>query len=468
MNRDLRVKGPRYVSLLLALLGSLLTLVIGLPKAEASGFFLPGRGVRPMGRGGAYVASGEGNLNSLWYNPANLAALDSTTLTGDLSVIGTFSKFKRAPRATRNGETVTYGPVSNQSPPTPDPQLLVGGPTGIEGLVWSAGVYAPYATHQRFPPSGPQRYVLVDNSNSLMSYLHAAIAYQPTDWLRVGAGFQNMMAQFELTNMLSGYSGLYGRPEDRDLDILARVSPRDYFAPTGNAGLWVRPVESFQIGASVQLPATIQDNDASLEVRMPSHPSFDNARLTNHTVQGRLDFPLIARLGVRYRHDVFDLELTGVYEQWSVFDSIQVRPNNIEVEGIPGIEAIPVGPLSVPQHWHDTFSIRAGSAQHWNESWTTRLGYTFETGAVPDAYYSLFAPDPNKHLFAAGATYRWGQWAFDLSAGLHLMADRQISNSRMRQLNPIDTEDELATVVGNGQYRTDVLIVGTGINYAFE
>jgi long-chain fatty acid transport protein len=421
-----------------------------------------------MGRGGAYVASGEGNLNSLWYNPANLAALEKTTLTGDLSVIGLFSTYKRAPRTARNGETIRYPAVGNQALPTPDPQMLIGGPTGIEDLVWSAGLYAPYALRQRYPATGPQRYVLVDNSKSLMAYLHAAVAWEPTDWLRIGGGFQNMIAQYELVTMISGYSGLYGRPEDRDLDILSRVSPTDYFVPTGNAGVWIRPVEGLQIGSSVQLPATVRDEDTEFDVRMASHPSFDDARLTNDTVAGGLQFPLIARLGVRYRHDDFDVELAGVFEQWSVFDSIEVRPNDIDVEGVPGLGAIPVGPLSIEQNWEDTFSIRLGSAQHWNDSWTTRLGYTFETGAVPDDYYGLFAPDPNKHMFAAGATYRWGRWSLDASAAFHLMRNKTITNSKLRQINPIDTEDELATVVGNGQYRTDVLIVGTGINYAFD
>lgn len=445
---------------------------LALPQANAGGFFIPGRGVRPMGRAGAYVASGEGNLNSLWYNPANLHGMEGLTFTGDLSLITSFVEHQRSPRVTDSGNRVTYPAVSNDIGPHPDPQLLIGGPIGggddgEANFSWAAGLYAPYAGKFRFPEDGPQRYVVIDNSSSTLAYIHAALAWQPKDWLRVGLGFQNMPARFELVNVISGYSGLYGRPEDRDLDILSRVVVEDYFNPTGNLGIWANPVANLETAFSLQLPALIRDNNATLDVRMPSHPSFDNAELSNDTVAGELNFPLILRLAVRWSEPDWDVELAATMEGWSTFDEIQVEPNSIEVDGVPGVGAIPVGALSIPQNWQNTWSVRLGGHYDFTDAFAMRAGYTFETGAIPDDYYSLFAPDPNKHVFGAGVSFDFGKLELDVSSGYYALNNKRIADSNVTQINPIDADDELATTVGNGSYRSSHFIVGAGVNYTF-
>ena len=51
--------------------------------ADAAGLFTADRGVRPLGRGGAFVA-GADDLGAIWYNPAGLADA-GTTLFIDLA-----------------------------------------------------------------------------------------------------------------------------------------------------------------------------------------------------------------------------------------------------------------------------------------------------------------------------------------------------------------------------------------------
>ena len=97
--RWMRYSGALTVALLSVLVVS---------DAYAAGFFLPGRGVKPLGRGGAYVASSGQDLNALWYNPANLAGMEELQLTIDLSLIELGMEFTRAPRTTDNGDTVTF------------------------------------------------------------------------------------------------------------------------------------------------------------------------------------------------------------------------------------------------------------------------------------------------------------------------------------------------------------------------
>lgn len=445
-------------------------LTLGLSQASAAGLFLPGRGVKPLGRAGAFVASGEGDLNSLWYNPANLAGLTGTTLTIDLALIDLNFEFQRAPRVRDDGQVITYEKVANSAAPQADPQILVGGNLPIFGtdkLKWAFGLYAPYLSPHTFPENGPQRYVLVDNNGSVLGYTHFGVGYAISDNLRIGAGIQNMIANFTVVNVTSGYAGVFGDPEDRDLDILSKISLSSYLNITGNLGAWVRISPYLQGAISLQLPVTVNDDEAKMEVRMPSHPAFDDAYLDGNTLQAGLSFPFIARVGLRFVKDRFDYELAVVYEGWSAFKEIQANPNDIYVRDVRGLGSIRVAPLSIPMNYKDTFSIRNGFELKLRDSFALRTGYTFETGAVPDEYYSTFLAEGDKHMMTLGGSYKGRMWSIDLGAAYYYIGDRSIQNSKVRQINPTDTEGEYTLIVANGDYSQRYMVFGTGFNLAF-
>lgn len=453
---------PGIVSVAVILLA---TLTLWSDTAQAAGFFLPGRGVRPMGRAGTFVASGEGDLNSVWYNPANAAGFDSFTLLIDLSVIDLDLEFHRAPRELANGQVRTYEPIANTHPAQAIPQLLVGGPAWRDDVWWSAGLFTPYQSPSRYPENGAQRYTLIDTQGSLMGTIHAGLAWQATDWLRVGAGLQNFMAHFRIVNMGSGYTGMFGEPEDEDLDFLTQVEMSDYFNLTGNLGAQVTLHPNVSLGLALQLPVTVRDPQARFKARFPTHPFFDNAYVTNDRIGGEAPMPLIARAGLRYAAERWDLELTASYEGWSRFDTIRVTQNDVQVKGVPGIDAFEIPPLAIPQNFRDTFSIGLGGEWQTTDRLALRSGYTFERGAMPDTYVSVFAPDSDKHMLGLGLSYRLGTFALDLGASYIHMAERTITDSDVRQINPGDPDRDLSVVVGNGTYRTRYLMFGVGVRY---
>src|SRR5580692_13216211 len=63
---------------LLACAGALLGVTLS-SRADASGLYVSDRGVRPLGRGGAFVA-GADDLGAIWYNPAGLVDAPSSIL----------------------------------------------------------------------------------------------------------------------------------------------------------------------------------------------------------------------------------------------------------------------------------------------------------------------------------------------------------------------------------------------------
>lgn len=435
--------------------------------AAASGFYLPGRGIEPLGRAGAFVASGEQNLNSLWYNPANLAGFEDFHLTVDFALIDLSFEFQRAPRTLPNSETKTYPAVRNESAPKVDPQVLVGGPFFAEGLSWAFGLYAPYLSSHTFPENGPQRYVLVDNAKSVAGFIHFALAYEVSDRFRIGAGVQLVPASFNLVNVVSGYTGLYGDPEDQDLDILSEITLTSIFNFSGNIGVWFAITDYLHAALSFQAPVVFSDDSARLRARLPSSPAFNNAELGADTLAGSIKFPAVARAALRFKADAWDLELAVVYEGWSIFDEIRADPNDINVTGVPGIGSIPVGPLSIPQEWQDTISFRLGSDIKLLDDLTMRAGYAYETGAIPDERYSVFLAEGDKHLLATGLNYAFGAWSIDAGFGYYLIPSREITNSQVRQINPTDADDDLTLVVGNGSYTQSYIAAGLGLNAQF-
>lgn len=436
-------------------------------SALAAGFYLPGHGVKPLGRAGAQVAHGQGDLNAIWHNPANLAGLSNTKLTVDLSLIFLDFDFQRAPRELENGDTRTYAKVSNDAPPKPDPQILIGGPLPVDGMSWGFGIYAPYLSGHRFPATGPQRYTLVDNDASLLLFTHLVWAWEVSDRIRVGLGFQNAPASFVLVNVTSAYTGLFGDPEDPDLDILTRITLTDLFAPSGNGGVVVGLSENLNAGLSFQLPVKFSDSNAKLESRLPSNPAFTGAELRGDEIAGGLTFAPILRFGLQWKAETWDVELAATYEAWSVFDEIEATPNEVAVDNVPGLGGIPIGPLSVPQNWQDAYSVRLGSDIELSQAFTVRGGYTFETTAIPDERYSVFLAEGNKHLVGTGLSYDFGSLVLDASLGAWIIPERNITNSKVKQINPTDGDDEQVIIVGNGTYNQIYYAGGVGITYDF-
>ncbi len=439
--------------------------------AAAAGFFLPTRGVEATGRGGAKVAPHQADLDAIWHNPAGLTGLGGFQLQVDAALVGIRAEHHRAPRQMDDGSTRTYEPVQNQASPSAIPQVVVGGRTPIADITWAFGAYSPYAGTGRYPLDGAQRYVLVDNVGSAMGYLHAAVGWQATDRLALGAGIQNFMGEMRIVAVGSGYTGMYGDPEDEDLDLLGVATIGSYFNLTANMGATFRVHDRLQTGLSVQLRHRIHDPEATLETRFPDHPSYDNAETTSDEIDIALPFPFYVRTGLRYIGDRFDAEFALVYQHWSVVDEYVATPDEVEITGVPAVESVPVAPLVIPQEFRNTISAHLGGEFSLSEPVDLRAGYVFERGAVPDHRYSVMTLDPDKHQLSVGGSYHFGAGqrglTLDLSTAFIVMPSKQITNSEVRQVNPSSPDGDHSIVVGNGTYDHSGFIVGLGIRSRF-
>jgi long-chain fatty acid transport protein len=424
--------------------------------AHASGLAFPTRGVRGMAMGGAFVA-GSDDPSAMWINPANLAALGGTRLMADTGIISTSATFART----------GYSPVSNEAAPVVDPSVFVTTDFGTRQWTFAIGAFAPYGFNLRFPYEGPQRYSLISNVGTSILYTGVAVAWQPHRRFRVGLAFENAIVSARFAKAASAQH-ILGGVEDKEWDLLAQVKMTSSLNPTVGFGLWYSPVNRLELAFSLQTPISVS-GDAELKMRPlldnpnptfdPTHQQGDQARLS-------FELPLIARGAVRYNHDGrWDVEAAVAFERWSTHRNISLQPREIYLLDYPGIDSYRIKDEVFVRNWKSTVAFSLGGSARVTDWLRVRGGYFYEPSAVPDSTLAVDALDADKHGIGLGATFTYRGWSFDVMYSHIFFLERVVTQSEVRQTNPIDAER--TTIIGNGTYAAGHDIFGVAVGYAF-
>lgn len=459
-------------------------------SAGAAGLFTADRGVRPLGRGGAFVA-GADDLGAIWYNPAGLADA-GTTLYVDFAWMNFSSEYTRKTQVTDAGGTVRtyqYPKVDGTTPFLPIP--TIGGTYGFgdkKQYTAAFGVLAPYTAIASYPltvsgqPS-PSRYSLVSLDGSALVVMGAYLSYKPIEQIRVGFGLQALVGTFKSKVVFSASppDRVISSPEDPQYDSLSELNVGPIVAPSGNFGVVAEPDKRVRIGLSGQLPFFI-NAPATIKVRLPTAAVFDHARQDGEDARVRFRLPPIVRAGVEYRGDLGDestvrVELAYVREFWSMHESIDVRPANVKLYDVTGFPSpFGVAPISLPRHFQDSNSFRAGfeySTKSIFKSNRTdlRAGVSYETSAIPQEWVSPLTYDANKLIGSAGASLHAGDnWRLDAVGALVLLNGTQVSpqEAQVPRVNPVQGNPTKTEAINGGDYSARAIILGVGAQYKFK
>lgn len=435
--------------------------------AWAGGFFLPGHGARTQGRGGAGVL-GEPDMNALFYNPAMLAGLGDLHVMADINLLVPSVEFQRAPRRLENGEVIEFEAVQNEAAPVPIPQLGVASDFGTDRYVVAFGAFAPNAITGKYPVGGPQRYTLVDTEGSLALTMELAGAMRVTDWLWVGAGFQNVFLESHQVNIVSAWPGFVGDAEEPEYDVLFEAVVKSPFTPSGNVGVRAAVGGGFELGASAQLPLYVSDKQAKIKQRLPSHPLFDEAKVEGDTVSASFTLPWVFRGAAKYDGGAWSAELDVYTELWSSFDAIRATPNEVTVTGVPGVGSVATGPLTIPRQYEDLIGVSlGGDYEALPDLLELRGGVSWEQSAIPTKTLSVLQVDADKLGLSLGASLEVGGGvAVDLSYTHLFYGQTTVTDSIVRQTNATDPEN--TTTVGNGRYTISAQAIGLGLRYDMQ
>ncbi|HZS41071.1 MAG TPA: outer membrane protein transport protein [Polyangia bacterium] len=430
--------------------------------AHAGGMFLPGRGARPLGRAGSFVA-GADDGGALYYNPAGLAEIPGITLLVDGGLILNRVHYDRID----SGNNKLPG-VDGDMNILPLPTVaLTWKPESAKWLTVAGGIWVPYLGLDSYPENGPQRYQLVSLQGSLVLVMELAAAFKINEHFFVGAGFENMIINFRNRAVLSACTELNCAPEDPGFDSLTEVNVASYFTPSGVLGASI-VYPKLRGAVSLQLPFWV-GAEGTIRSRLPTDPFFANAQIVGQSGGVQFTLPLILRLGVEGR-PIPDLriEVGFDYEAWSMQDRITIQPHGIYIDNVPGLGRYYLGTQHIERQLDDSFGVHIGfeyTAPFWEKRTTARLGYGFETSATPDKTMSVLAPDGMHNMIALGGSLRVWKLRLDFGYAHVFTADRNVSGSKFLQVNPI--QPSLAVPVGNGHYVIDTDILTAGLEGRF-
>ncbi|MBX3227606.1 MAG: outer membrane protein transport protein [Labilithrix sp.] len=464
------------------------TVVAGLEgTAHASGMYTSERGVRPLARGGAFVA-GADDLGAITYNPAGLSDA-RTALLLDLAWVNVSTTFTRRSIVTDsagNPTTLTSPPVDGATPFLPIPTLAGSYSPGNGMFTFAAGVHAPYASLSKYPATladgqpAPSRYSLVSLEGSVLANVGAYVAFKPIEELRIGAGFEALVGelQSDLIFSASPQDRLLAAPESPEYDARAKLKTKPIFAPSAHFGVTAVPHPNIRLGAAFHLPYRI-DVPAELNVTLPRAAAFDTASQTGNGVRVKTDLPATFRAGIEVRplRDV-RVEAAYVREFWNVHRSLDITPTSLSFSGITGFPSpFNVPPVSIPRNFQASNSFRLGGEvtvlqrERAPVGLDLRGGVNYETSAVPTDYQTPLTTDLSHVTIGIGAGVRPMPGLRIDVLFAHLFGfseDVDPATAKVSAVNPLRGNPVTPVPINAGKYEQSANIIGLGATYQFQ
>ncbi len=477
------MRSPKLLASAAALCTTLVTLLSTVPDANAGGLFFSDRGVRPVARGGAFVA-GADDFNAICYNAAGLADAPAS-IAGDFAWLNYASSYTRKTRIVDADGAVRYyesPTVQGSTPFLPIPTLAgifkLGEKKQFTGAL---GIFAPYTAITSFPETvngqpASSRYSLVTLDGSALVVAGAYFAYKPVEQFRIGAGLQMLAGTFKSVLYMNANPNdrLIGAPEDPSYDALAVMNVGPIFSPTGTIGMTGVPTKWLRLGLSFQLPTWI-NAPGKLSTRLPTAAIFANARQEGNEATISFRIPAVLRAGVEVRpNEDLRIEFDYVREFWSLHDDIMVKPTSLKLYDVTGFPSpYSIGNIQIPRNFQDSNSFRLGGeydAKVGSFKIPLRIGAQYETSAIPTAWVSPLTFDSSKFILGFGAGIHLSDhWRLDATYARVIAESVEVSpdQAKVPRINPVAGNPTGGEAINGGTYSAYANILGLGAQYAF-
>lgn len=456
-------------------------------SSQAANYYLSPVGLRGLSRAGAFVA-GADDISAQWYNPAALTRIKGTHFQLYTVGVKQYIDFDRTdyPGEGVDETDLINSPVENESPIFPIPHFGFVTDFGQENLTVLLGFTSPYATGIEYPEGGPQRYAIED-SLVVHTFAGPSIAYKALPWLSIGAGTSwnyLSIAQTKQIALKMSPGVCDGETENPSCDVQFEAKAQDTSTFTWNASVLIEPESQKWAFAFMMQPKIDFSAKGSLNANFVGTFFHDTGLIISDSsndddISIDMTLPTIYRAGFLVRpKENLEIELSGVYEGWSILPSLTLSDVNMQIEMNDFLGSTEINDdIIIPTNFSNTYSVRLGWELDISEKWTVRNGYLYEKTGIAEDYLSVGVFDRNKFGYGLGGTWNpTASWSLDAGFYQSFMGEVTLENSATKQtaaeVDISDFENVSTTItdgrtINDGVYSSSALLFGLGMTHHF-
>jgi long-chain fatty acid transport protein len=351
----------------------------------AGGFRLPDQDAFATARGEAFVATAD-NPSAIYYNPAGIAQLEGQNLRGG------FYGIDLDPTFTAHGGSHTF---HNENKLAAVPQFFYTYSAANYPVTGGLGIYAPYGLSLKWPQNTGFRTLATEASLTYVT-INPVVAFKLSDRFFIGGGvtvnYADELLRQGLVWPAQPNDGFQFRGNGWDvgynLGALAHLSDQ------------VSVGASFRSGTRIDLTGHVEDHN---NVALPGFPAY-SSRSAAHA---DFPFPINAIFGISYRPTTaWNFEFNADYTDWSSLQTVFIEQANS-----------PVLPKNIPftLDWEPSWYFEFGGTRFLDNGWHVSAGYVYNENSMPNAHFTPFVTDMDKHFFSVGAGHKGKRLNFDVA-----------------------------------------------------
>ena len=388
--------------------------------ALAGGFQINTQGQKANAMGGAGTAVGK-DASALYFNPGALSLQEKSGVMFGFNFISPRASYLSPINGNVDAEKDNFTPI------------YLYGFYKIKKFTVGLSVNNPYGLGSNWGDDWEGKYI-IQKIKLTSFYIQPTLSYKITDKVGIGAGFVFATGNAFIRKAVpvNGAQTAYGEAE-------LKGSGQGFGF---NAGLFVKLGDKATVGLNYRSKIKLKlkngdagftDIPASLTSRFPESTNFNS----------KINLPSTLSLGLAYQFTekfllAFDLNLTG----WSVYDSL-----NFDFPDYASLDS------KSERNYKNVIAVRLGGQYAFTSKFNVRAGIAFDQSPVKDGYMSPELPDANKTVLTLGAGYQiTTRFSADLSFMYESFAERKDTNKETQF---------------SGKYKTNVTILGIGVNYSF-
>ncbi|MCO4760212.1 MAG: outer membrane protein transport protein [Myxococcales bacterium] len=432
---------------------------------------------------------------SIHFNPAAIMSLSGVQLDASLAFIYAEAKYVRNRRsAYQRADGLDFAlpvPPAEIDPTRsgwqPEMNGTVMSPGGAASLSWRVSerfalglsLHPSYAAVLAFPDDGPHRFQMQEVA-LLASFITPTIAFAPTDWLHLGAGFDLVSGMMSLRQVVD----LATTPMLRDSLGQPPISQKNDFGPNAPAGVREldvlgRPVTinqaealswSFKLGATVLVSESLRfalsyQHSTPMVFVGDAYLEMDEDLFTQDLasqglqypplVKGRawIELPLPASLRFGVAWDVTSQLALHVQASWVRYSAVQDLTVTLQSDDFvqPKLGLGDTTAIALERGWVDT--VEAEVLAVWRSGNGMRLGLRggYHSPMSPDATVDLLSIDGHRMIGSVMLRQAWGGFALSGTVGGQHVFDRTVEASRYDR--------------GNGVYGLTIVHANLGLEW---